>query len=41
MRIEEYWEPVLKGLEPIVVTRQVPAIHILLSLDEIDAKTIG
>ncbi|CAO1325186.1 unnamed protein product [Diamesa tonsa] len=40
-KIEEYWEPVLKGLEPIVVTRQVPAIHILLSLDEIDAKTIG
>lgn len=29
----------MSGLEPIVVSRQVPAIHILLSLDEIDSKT--
>jgi ribonucleases P/MRP protein subunit RPP25 len=40
-RIEEYWDPVLKGLDPIIVTRQVPAIHIFLSLDEIDPKTAG
>jgi ribonucleases P/MRP protein subunit RPP25 len=40
-KIEEYWDPVLKGLDPIVVTRQVPAIHIFLSLDEVDPKTQG
>lgn len=31
----------LEGLEQIVVKRQIPAIHILVSLDEIDAKTPG
>jgi ribonuclease P/MRP protein subunit RPP25 len=40
-RIEEYWDPILSGLDPIVVSRQVPAIHILLSQDEIDPKTTG
>jgi ribonucleases P/MRP protein subunit RPP25 len=41
LRIEEYWDPVLKGLDPIIVTRQVPAIHILLTLDSVDLKTAG
>jgi ribonuclease P/MRP protein subunit RPP25 len=40
-RIEEYWDPVLQGLDQIVVTRRVPAVHILLTLDEIDPKTSG
>lgn len=31
----------MKALDPIVVTRNVPAIHILLSLDDIDTKTPG
>ena len=31
----------MKGLDQIVVTRRVPAVHILLSLDEIDSKTLG
>jgi ribonucleases P/MRP protein subunit RPP25 len=40
-RIEEYWDPVLAGLDPIVVTRKVPAIHILLTVDDIDPQTPG
>lgn len=41
IRIEEYWDPVLKGLDQIVVTRRIPAIHIYLSLDPIDVNTPG
>lgn len=41
IRIEEYWDPVLKGLDPIIVTRRVPAIHIFLTLDNVDSKTPG
>ncbi|KAG5678533.1 hypothetical protein PVAND_008200 [Polypedilum vanderplanki] len=40
-KIEEFWDPLLNGLEQIVVTRRVPAIHILLTLDEIDPKITG
>jgi hypothetical protein len=40
-RIEEYWDPVLNGLDQIVVTRRVPAVHILLTLDAIDVQTSG
>lgn len=40
-RIDEYWDPQQAGLDPIVVTRKVPSIHIFLSLDEIDSKTPG
>lgn len=38
---EEYWEPVVDGLEEIVVKRNIPCVHILLSLDEIDPTTVG
>ncbi|XP_031638635.1 ribonuclease P protein subunit p25-like protein [Contarinia nasturtii] len=38
---EEYWDPILDGLEPIVVKRNIPCVHILMSLDEIDPKTPG
>lgn len=31
----------MKDLDPIIVTRQVPAIHIFLTLDNIDPKTPG
>lgn len=41
LRIEEYWEPLLSGLDEIVVTRSVPSIHILLQLDEIDQQILG
>ncbi|CAG9783665.1 unnamed protein product [Diatraea saccharalis] len=41
-RVEEYWEPKLDGLETIVVKRQIPVIHILLSIDIIpDTKQLG
>lgn len=40
-KVEEIWEPMLEGLEQIVVKRQIPAIHIIVSLDEIDPKTSG
>lgn len=39
--VEEYWEPQLEGLEQIVATRQIPCIHILLSLDKIDENILG
>ncbi|XP_055317953.1 ribonuclease P protein subunit p25-like protein isoform X2 [Sitodiplosis mosellana] len=38
---EEYWDPLLDGLEPIVVKRNIPCVHILMSLDEIDPKSPG
>ena len=31
--VKEYWEPKTEDLESLVVTRQVPTIHILLTLD--------
>lgn len=31
----------MDGLEPIVVKRNIPCVHILMSLDEIDSKTPG
>ena len=31
----------MQGLDQIIVTRQIPAIHIFLSLDEINPKTPG
>lgn len=40
-RVEEYWEPQLDGLEQIVATRQIPCIHILLSLDKLDDNMSG
>uniref|UniRef100_A0A336M4U5 CSON003478 protein n=1 Tax=Culicoides sonorensis TaxID=179676 RepID=A0A336M4U5_CULSO len=40
-KVDEIWEPMMEGLEQIVVKRQIPAIHILVSLDEIDPSTPG
>jgi len=40
-KVEEYWEPQLEGLEQIVATRQIPCIHILLSLDKLDENVLG
>lgn len=39
--VEENWEPIVEGLDEIVVKRQIPAIHILTSLDPIDPNTLG
>ncbi|XP_063709974.1 ribonuclease P protein subunit p25-like protein [Culicoides brevitarsis] len=38
-KVEEIWEPLLEGLEQIVVKREIPTVHILTSLDEIDPST--
>ncbi|XP_062552753.1 uncharacterized protein LOC134217922 [Armigeres subalbatus] len=40
-KVEEYWDPQQEGLEKIVATRNIPSIHILMTLDEIDQKTPG
>ncbi|XP_021695645.1 ribonuclease P protein subunit p25-like protein [Aedes aegypti] len=40
-KVEEYWDPQQEGLEQIVATRNIPSIHILMSLDELDPKTPG
>ncbi|KAJ0180459.1 hypothetical protein K1T71_003863 [Dendrolimus kikuchii] len=40
--VEEHWEPKLDGLETLVVKRQIPVIHILLSLDAVpDVNQLG
>lgn len=40
--VEEYWEPKLDGLETIIVKRQIPVIHILLSQEMVpDNKQLG
>ncbi|XP_053625116.1 ribonuclease P protein subunit p25-like protein [Plodia interpunctella] len=40
--VEEYWEPKLDGLETIVVKRQIPVIHIMLSIGVIsDTVQLG
>ncbi|CAG9585567.1 unnamed protein product [Danaus chrysippus] len=40
--VEEYWEPKVDGLETIVVKRQIPVIHILLSMEElVDCNQLG
>lgn len=40
-RVEENWVPIVEGLDDIVVKRQIPAIHILTSLDPLDPATPG
>lgn len=40
-RVEEYWEPVIPDLDQIVVKRKLPMIHILLSLDPLNAEELG
>lgn len=40
-KVEEYWEPKMDGLETIVVKREIPVIHILLSIQEVDASQLG
>ena len=40
--VEEYWEPKIDGLETLVVKRQIPVIHIMLSVSEIaDINELG
>lgn len=40
-RVEEYWEPKIEGLERLKVNKDIPAISILLSKDELDKNEPG
>lgn len=40
-RVEEYWEPAVEGLERLKVNKDIPAISILLSKDELDKSEPG
>uniref|UniRef100_A0AAG5D6A7 DNA/RNA-binding protein Alba-like domain-containing protein n=1 Tax=Anopheles atroparvus TaxID=41427 RepID=A0AAG5D6A7_ANOAO len=40
-KVEEFWDPQQDGLEQIVAKRNIPCVHILLSLDEIDPGVPG
>lgn len=40
-RVEEYWEPSIENLESLVVVREVPTIHILLSKDPLNTEEPG
>ncbi|XP_023713320.1 ribonuclease P protein subunit p25-like protein [Cryptotermes secundus] len=40
-KVEEFWEPLLEELDPLVVVREVPTIHILLSKDPLNTAEPG
>lgn len=40
-RTIETWYPLVEGLDPIRVTRSVPAIYILISQEKIDENEDG
>uniref|UniRef100_A0A170YPL1 Ribonuclease p protein subunit p25-like protein n=1 Tax=Triatoma infestans TaxID=30076 RepID=A0A170YPL1_TRIIF len=40
-RFEEHWEPKLEGLDPLVVNRDMPMIHILLSHQPVNKDLPG
>ncbi|KAF4532336.1 hypothetical protein B566_EDAN003639 [Ephemera danica] len=40
-KVEEFWEPQLEGLDELVVVREIPTIHILLSKDLLDTNESG
>ncbi|XP_072041975.1 ribonuclease P protein subunit p25-like protein [Amphiura filiformis] len=40
-RIEEFWEPKDEGLDRLKVTRNIPAISVLLSKEQLDPKEPG
>jgi len=37
-QIDEYWIPTEEGLAPLMVSRHVPTLHILLSIQKIDTS---
>ncbi|XP_034142390.1 ribonuclease P protein subunit p25-like protein [Drosophila guanche] len=39
--VEEHWKPQMEGLEEIIVNRQIPTLHILMSLDELPESVQG
>lgn len=40
-RVEEHWKPQMEGLEEIVANRQIPSLHIFMSLDPVDDNVSG
>ena len=40
-RCEELWEPKVDGLDTLKVVRNVPVIHILLSVNPLDMAELG
>uniref|UniRef100_A0A1I8Q4B0 DNA/RNA-binding protein Alba-like domain-containing protein n=1 Tax=Stomoxys calcitrans TaxID=35570 RepID=A0A1I8Q4B0_STOCA len=39
--VEEHWKPQMEGLEEIVANRQIPSLHIFMSLEPIDDNVSG
>ncbi|KAH8390300.1 ribonuclease P protein subunit p25-like protein [Drosophila serrata] len=39
--VEEHWKPQMDGLEEIIATRQIPTLHILMSLDALPDSIEG
>ncbi|GLV32307.1 Ribonuclease P/MRP subunit p25 [Carabus blaptoides fortunei] len=39
--VEEYWDPLVENIDQLVVKRRLPVIHILLSMDALDASELG
>ncbi|XP_073845197.1 ribonuclease P protein subunit Rpp25 [Musca autumnalis] len=39
--VEEHWKPQMEGLEEIVAHRQIPSLHIFMSLEPIDDSVSG
>ncbi|XP_061399499.1 ribonuclease P protein subunit p25-like protein [Musca vetustissima] len=39
--VEEHWKPQMEGLEEIVAHRQIPSLHIFMSLEPIDGSVSG
>ena len=39
LTVEEHWDPRTEGLDPLVVTRKIPTIHILLSKTELNLES--
>ncbi|KAL1138118.1 hypothetical protein AAG570_009810 [Ranatra chinensis] len=41
VRCEEHWDPKMEGLDPLVVNRHTPMVHILLSHEPINDNLPG
>lgn len=41
LRCDEHWEPLVEGLDELVVRRRVPVVHLLLSPSQLDSHLSG
>ncbi|RZC39887.1 ribonuclease P protein subunit p25-like protein, partial [Asbolus verrucosus] len=39
-KVEEFWDPVIPELDQLVVTRNLPMIHIYLTLESLDSEEL-